>query len=104
MTAYTIRKGQRGKVIRLRTGFDLTNTTERIIRISQADGSAPIEITGVPFDPASPGDLLWTVAAGQLDEAGTYPIEVEIQEQQGGVVIRCDEDITIEVTELGETI
>lgn len=103
MTAYTIRKGQRGKVFRLRTNYDLSNTTDRIIRISRPDAST-ITITGVPYDTQAPGDLLWTIAAGQLDEAGTYPIEIEVQEQQGARILRCDEDVTIEVTELAETI
>ena len=103
MTAYTIRKGQRGKVVRLRTNYDMTNSTARRIRISRPDATT-LTIEGVPFDQAAPGDLLWTVAAGQLDEAGTYPIEIEIEEQQGDRILKCDEDITIEVTELAETI
>jgi hypothetical protein len=103
MSAYTHRKGQRGKVYRLRTGYDLSQTTQRIVRLARPE-AATVEITNVPFDPKAPSDLLWAVAAGQLDEIGTYSVEVEIQEQFGANVLRCDIEITIEVTEIGATI
>lgn len=99
-TAAQITIGQRGKVIRLQTGIDLTNTTARIVRLRR-DEDDPVEIAGVPYDPGAPSDLLFTVAAGHFDVEGTYALEVEVQEA-GGVVLKCDDQITIEAVTLGE--
>lgn len=99
-TAYQLMIGQRGKVLRLQTGIDLTDTTARIVRLRR-DEEEPVEITAVPYDPASPGDLLLTTAAGHFDVEGTYAVEVEVQ-KAGGIVLKCDEQITVEAVTLGE--
>lgn len=99
-TAISIAAGQAGKVLRLPTGYDLSSTTARIVRIRR-ETDAPTTFAGVPFDPAVPTDMLWTIPAGAFATPGTYAVEVEVQ-AAGGVVLKPDQPMTIEVFGLGE--
>lgn len=102
-SAITIAAGQVGKVIRIRTGYDLSASTARIVRLRR-DSEAAVEVAGVPFDPDQPQHLLFTIPAtpGVLDEAGTWAVGVEVQEAGGAVRLRVDEPVTIEVFGLGD--
>lgn len=97
-TAISLRSGQVGKVFRIQTGIDLTDTTDIIVRWALPDGTTE-ERTSVPFDADTPTDILYTLQAGDFDDEGVFPLEIEAQ-WTGGKKIRSDSAISISVEDL----
>lgn len=95
---YTWRSGQRNKKMRFDTGIDLTGFTLSV-QVLQPDASSPITLSAtIASDDVEVAELLVTTA--DFDAPGTYALAVKAV--LGGQILITDQQITLEVTQIGE--